>query len=279
VDAAAFPSWEIGEDFELYIKTIPFGVLTDENVMRELLAFVFLKSHSLAAPHTPVVIMQYGKDSCCVVFRVQSPQRAEALVDDQSLRTHDFIRLASRNIPLPNREARLKGVDEHSYRAAKVHYLLEMQFHGGFRGILNSNIGNDVVNLNDFVGVCDLDTFTIEEVPKRGGDASLDRFVTRCILEAIKSSLPLLTWLDMKDEESINEALAESYKAHSSFFQDYRAGLTKRLIHVGAKNDTIEDRIENALRIPLAAELLTELIPNSITFNGFKSNSFYTPHH
>jgi hypothetical protein len=279
IATAAFPSWEVGDDFELHIKTIPFGVLTDENVMRELMAFTFLKANNLLAPHTPLAVFQYEKDCCCVVFNVKSPLRAEALIDDFLLRSHDILRLNERAFELPNREVGLHTSDAEGYRDQKIQYLLAMQFAGGFRGILNSNIGNDVVHDGAFLGICDLDTFTLEPVPTTANDSNWERFITRCVLEAIKSSLPLLVWLDIADKSSLTGALAECFSAKSVFFKQYRCELINRSTRTGASETKMNRLVEKALRMPMSTALLEELIPNAITFGSFKKDSFYTPHH
>lgn len=74
-----------------------------------------------------------------------------------------------------------------NFSKEKADLLTRMNFAGGFRGILNSNIGNDIIYKNNFY-ICDFDTFCVIEVPKNPTKDFLRAYIVWCVIELLKSS-------------------------------------------------------------------------------------------
>jgi hypothetical protein len=202
-EQATFPEWKINGDFRLEVAEIPFGVLSVEGALREILAYCFIDHHGLPITSTPLDVMEFrslGRTlGYGLVSRCEVNGRVEACIDARGMTLHRLLRLAK----TPQRdkylgtEVSLTGMNREDYMDSKARILVQLHSYGGFRGVLNSNLGNDLVQGDTFAGLCDFDTFQIVNPPVAGASAEIRHFVTRAVLEVIKSSLPIVDYLDL----------------------------------------------------------------------------------
>ncbi|MEM7350200.1 MAG: hypothetical protein AAF657_05300 [Acidobacteriota bacterium] len=284
-EKAEFPEWALDDQFELQIRKIPFGVLEAEGVAREILSYCFLKEFDLPLAQTPVAVFEYGEagaNGYALVSAVNSDERLESRLDCGGITVHRLLRLSgSGDRPgLLGREVSLHGIEQARYIDCKAKMLADLNFNGGFRGVLNSNIGNDMVEGGDVVALCDFDDFSIRQLPQAEDTPAIRQFVIRAILELLKSSLPIVDYVDLTDLESseAKRTLAASYRDKSSLFQTYADLLLERSRHQGWPAGLVEQAIDEAFELDVAFEILQELIPNSVTLSEFTLESCYVPH-
>ena len=284
-EKAEFPEWVLDDDFELQVRKIPFGVLEAEGAAREILSFCFLKAHRLPSAQTPVAVFEYGEsgaDGYALISEVGSDERLESRLDCGGITIHRLLRLSGSGdrYGLLGREVALRGIEHASYVRGKARMLADLNFHGGFRGVLNSNIGNDMVADSEVVALCDFDDFSVHQLPRRDNAPAIRRFVIRAILELLKSSLPIVDYLDLEDLDpgQAKRALAASYRARSSLFRAYADHLLERARERGWSARRVKSAIDEAFDLDVAFEILQELIPNSVTLSKFTLESCYVPH-
>ncbi len=284
-EPAEFPEWTLDDDFRLQVRRIPFGVLTAEGVARELLAHSFLVAHGLPRATTPVAVLEYGEGGAvgfALVSELASDERLESLLDCGGITLHRLLRLARAGdrLGLLGREVALSGIELGDYVARKAEMLVELNFHGGFRGVLNSNIGNDMIADGELVALCDFDDFFIRPRPQPGDERNLRRFVLQAFLELLKSSLPIVDYLplDGASASEAHRALAACYRAESSLYRAYRDRFLERAGSLGWNLERVAGMIDEAFALEVAFELLQELVPNSLTLSRFTLKSVYVPH-
>ncbi|MEW5996987.1 MAG: carbamoyltransferase C-terminal domain-containing protein [Candidatus Micrarchaeota archaeon] len=185
---------------------LPFGVLTAEQVMRELLGWAFFVKNNLKPCQKPLCVYDYGDNAFCLVLESNEEKRIEKFFDFRKLRLVDLVS----GRPKMPAEVGLRNLGTTSYADRKASLLAEMNFLGGFRDLLDSNIGNDV--LDGGVRLCDFSSFRAVEIPEKPDRDFLKRFYLQCVVEAIKSSLPIV---DAKENRS------EVYLKKSSVFRAY----------------------------------------------------------
>jgi hypothetical protein len=283
---ATFPSWQVDADYRVRSVAIPFGVLTAEGILREVLGYCFMVNEGLQPATVPLTVVQYEESAMpgrfSLVSRVVNDERLETKIDCGGMTLHQLLRLhfSPCRSKCLGREAGLRDMDTEKYAARKSELLLRMNFSGGFRGILNSNLGNDVIAAHELFSLCDFDTFTVVRVPERENVDGVRRFVFQSFLEVIKSSLPFVDYLDVTrlDPKSMQDRLAGYYKDNSSLYRLYRA---KFLQAAAKRNWNLSDLagyIDQVFQCELSGHLLQELIPNSHSFSRFKADSWYVPH-
>lgn len=284
-EAAGFPEWGLGEDFELEVREIPFGVLTTAGAMRELLAYCFLCLHRLPAAGRPLAVFEYagnGSDTAGHALLTATPvdERLEARLDCRGLTLHDVVRRARAGDTRP-REVRLAGMSRRRYVEDKVELLLGLHLHGGFRGLLNSNIGNDVVHRDRLLALCDFDTFRLRPLPAAGDASELRRFTCHCVIEVVKSSLPLIDFIDLQPtdgEAELGPLLVARYRAGSRLFRRYRARFLAAAAARGWPLPALRRHFEEALALPVVRTVLQEIVPNAYTARRLDPESHYVPH-
>jgi hypothetical protein len=283
---ATFPSWEIDEDFGLRVVQIPFGVLKGEAVMREILGYCFCCDKGIQPTSIPVAVLEYnmrdGTSAFCLVSRMMTgEERMEARIVCGGITIHQLLRRDVLGMKRKDsgEEVRLIGIEREAYCREKAHLLCGLNFGGAFRGILNSNVGNDVIQCNRFVGLCDYDTLKVIPVPSGSDAAGVRRFTFHAVLEVIKTSLPFIDYMNVEGMCGSGRAkcLSRYYRAHSTLFSLYRKEFLKRALEIGWKTLEVDRYIDEAFRCPLAGELLEELIPNSHTLKNLRSDSWYVP--
>jgi hypothetical protein len=285
-EPTTFPAWDVDHEDRIRVKRIPFGVLSPESVMREVLGFCYVRHLGLQPTSIPVAVLEYSDvptdGRFALVSRQIHDQRVETRLRCRGLTLHGLLRLhaARDESSALGGEAHLAGIDTPRYVDAKTDWLAAMNLGGAFRGILNSNLGNDVVKDQAFVGLCDFDTFTIRPMPAAGDGSALCRFVRQAILELIKTSLPFIDFVDLGARAATDAGvvLAKYYRSHSSVYCAYLPKLVAGLDRLGWRRSLVEDEVEAAFAMPAAGELLKELIPNSLTFQEFRADSWYVAH-
>lgn len=280
-----FPSWSLGPGFELHRETIPFGTLGAEGVLREVLGACFLAEHGLPRAARPFAVYAYEgpeEPRFALVSHCRGDERVEARFDCGGLTLHQLIRLkrSCDHDGLIGQEVCLRGIDRDRYTARKAELLAAMHFGGGFRGLLNSNVGNDVVAGDELRTLCDFDTFEVRVVPVADDGAGVREFVARAILELLKSSLPFVDIVDGVDADAgtSRDRLAAHYRDASSVYRRYRAQLDARSAALGWPTDGVEQAVNDAFSLDIAGVLLEELIPNSATPTSFSLQTPYVPH-
>lgn len=284
-EAATFPHWDLDDRFELHVGTIPFGVMTAEGVMRELLAHCFEHHHGLPRAGRPLAVFEYvsvedGPLGFALVSQVPGDARLERFIDCDGLTLHDLIRRKRRGLPVGG-EVKLRDLDRRALVERKAALLAAYNFGGGFRGLLNSNIGNDVIRDGRLHSICDFDTFRRVSVPAAADRRGIWLFTIHTFIELLKSSLPFVDYLDFDGvaRERIHAELADHYRGNGSLFQAYELRFRRCAKDRGWPPDLVSEAINEALATPIAFELLQELIPNSHTARQVKLTSHYTPHY
>ena len=280
-----FPEWILDDNFQLKVRKIPFGVLQAEGVIREILAYCFIRKYNLTLSCTPVAVLAYGKQGkhgFAIVSITKTDERLESRLHFNNITLHRLLRLhnSGDRLRLLEREAMLAEIDTSYYCKRKTDLLTELNFHGGFRGILNSNIGNELVDKNMIVALCDLDTFKLFLLPTKDERHLIRKFVINTFIELLKSSLPFIDYLDLNgmSKKEIHLALKDYYCHHSSVYLTYRNKFFDWICKKEWDLNLVETFIEEALQLDIAFEILQELIPNSYTFSHFTMDSCYVPH-
>src|SRR3989344_5222902 len=101
-------------------------------------------------------------------------------------------------------EVEVNGINPNWYAYQKARQLTRMNFNGGFRDLLNSNIGNDIL-YQDGLALCDFDTFHVVDIPRVPNKDFLRKFILQSFVEAVKSSLPIID-LTKDDSNATNSA-------------------------------------------------------------------------
>lgn len=279
-----FPDWILNNDYTITVNELPYGVLTKESVMREILGFCFMKKHGFPYANTPVEVFAYRMNGQNEVYALVSSihntdNRLEQYLDYGEYTLYDLIRLEKSN-KLKRSEIPLKCIDKSLYLKRKGDLLASINFKGGFRGILNSNIGNDVIQKDYFFGICDFDSFKLI-VPEEDNQTSIKDFVVQSFLELIKTSLPFIDYLDLNNRtlEAAHHELVSYYKLNSGLFQVY---FNKFLDLAGLKNwsiESVKSFIDDALLSKAGHVLLNSIIPNSYAAANFDAETLkYIPH-
>jgi hypothetical protein len=285
-EPTTFPCWEIDDEYQVRIAQLPFGTLRAESVMREILGYCFLLDHGISPMSVPVAVMEYAEVESdgrfALVSSLNSDTRAETRLSCRGMTVHTLLRLhrSPRRGDALGGEVDLIGIDRARYVEAKSDLLMALNRGGGFRGILNSNIGNDVVDDANLVGLCDFDTFVVRPVPAAGDTRGIASFVGHAVLELLKTSLPFVDFLDLSGmtPEEAHRELILYYVSNSSLYRAYVKKLIRWTSTLGWDRGFVEHQIEAALSTPAACELLKELVPNSLTFSEFKLQSWYVAH-
>jgi hypothetical protein len=276
-EPSSFPSWSVDDGRRPVVTTIPFGVLQAEGVMRELLGSCFAACHGLSLATVPIAVFEYadahGDGRFCLVSSGDDAQRAEARIDCDGLTLHDVVRL-HRVGRLRGREARLRGIDATVFIARKADALARLHVAGGRRGVLNSNIGNDVLAGDAFAGLCDFDTFRLQLVPDGASDSALADFVFTALIEVLKSSLPFIDFC----ADGTPSGLAHYYRTRSSLYRAYRDRFACAAAARRWNAASVERHARNTLESSIATELIRELVPNAETMSQFTLDGWYVPH-
>jgi hypothetical protein len=273
---------------------IPFGILSRQGVMREILAYCFLLKHGVPPQGTPVCVYEYvhhGRPhGFCLVSKTVGETRLEEFVEYPELTVADLI--AARTAALRGgqpwgSELNLRTLNIWWHAEQKSRLLIAMHFAGGHRGILNSNIGNDVVVLAAEHGpatiyLCDFDSFTVLAVPDRPSWDFLKAFVLQCLIEVVKGSVSILEYLEMPEDLLPAErgtTLSRVYFAKSSLWRAYERRLFASARTKGWDAALVQRAVDEAVRSEALADVLGECVLNSHSLRMLDRNrGVYYPH-
>jgi hypothetical protein len=257
---------------------IPFGVMTTEAVLREVLGYCFMRKHDLPLQATPLAVTTYcyGNRSLghSMLLKLKSEDRIESHLEDPQCSVREVINLqtgtgdtSSRPDCIVGSELRLKGVNVWKYVEAKGRILTAMHWRGGFRGILNSNIGNDVLicegNELQKLALADFDTFSILPVLADATRESLDSFVLHCLLEVVIGSLPIVQYVDLPADSPFElraDALGAVYFTKSSLWRTYYRHFLAEATAFGCDVPAVVESIERMRRTEAFADILSSRV-------------------
>ncbi|MBF0555206.1 MAG: hypothetical protein HQK96_11735 [Nitrospirae bacterium] len=297
VENADFPAETLffGTD-NIVFSRIPFGVLSAEGAMREILAFCFVNANRLPVHRNPLCIYEYVKDSVrlgySLVMETLTEQRVESFIDYPEhtiadLITADVIRSMTGFRGILGYEVNIKGINKWWYVEQKAALLSEMNFYGAFRGLLNSNIGNDVIKFGDGKAtklfICDFDTFELVNIPSKPSREFLRAFILRCTVEALKGSLPII---DLVDHQNNDDPITVANKVKKIFFnisgiwKSYKRNFDIKARKMGWNEKLIDQVFLEIQETPAFIATVLDSVPNIYTLKKAKKieDSMYTPH-
>jgi len=273
---ATFPIEKLGFGSDVIeYDSIPFGILTKEAVLREILGFCFFKEKELEIVHKPICIYEYCKDNeqvgYCIVFETMGETRLEQFVNYPQLTLKELIEIKFQRLKttyLLGSELLLNGVNVKRCSEAKAKILTEMHFSGGFRGILNSNIGNDIIlkEASFEFAICDFDCFRVISIPKQPDIAFLNGFVMYCLIEVLKGSISILEFYQFNENLSLteyNKVLFEKYTQTSSIWKAYERMFWIKAKEQGWDISLVNDAFENILKTKSFFQIQSLVIPNN----------------
>jgi hypothetical protein len=233
-DGCDFPFESIPWGESKIIQTrVPFGVMTAEAVLRELVGYCFCMVHGIPCAVAPICIYSYTGTMTgryCLVQRAPKGRRVESFLRIKGVMVSDMLaQTTSDESCLLGSEATLEGLNCRWYAEQKARWLVEFHFSGGFRGLLNNNVGNDVVewlpNKKCRLCFCDFDSFKLADIPSQPVPAFLDAFATQCLVEIVKGSLPILFYVKVplgSAEKNCSRYIAAAYRQKSTLWNLYK---------------------------------------------------------
>ena len=262
---------------------IPFGVLSKGGVLREILAYCFCLYHSIPISHEPICIYEYyyGDKSigfCIILKSLAGEKRVEQLIEYPDISLKELIEITTKKMKtsfLIGSELRVSGININFYSEKKAKFLIKMHFNGGFRGILNSNIGNDIVDSEGNLFICDFDTFKIIEFPSQVDQLFLDDFVLSCLIEVFKSSLSILDFINFDEGKSLREKnllLFKRYKEKSTLWIYYWTIFMQMINQMRWDSVMIEKAVENSLKTEAFHKIISLVLLNNSEINNMAQN-------
>jgi hypothetical protein len=106
------------------------------------------------------------------------------------------------------------GLNTAWYADQKGRWLAELHFRGGFRGLLNNNVGNDIIQSHPrgrhrFL-LRDFDSFQLIPIPPAPSREFLHAFAVQCVVEVVKGSLPILEFVSAAERAFESTAFLEA---------------------------------------------------------------------
>ncbi len=258
---------------------VPFGVMRAEGVMREILAYCFLTQNGMPVHSTPVCVWEYRTSGrslgYCLVLRTKGEERAEQFIDYPACSLGDIVKPLRDKARAPvhgpfGSELRLRGLNLWKYLDQKAECLARLHFAGGARGVLNSNIGNDVLVRNAVgdldVYLCDFDTFSVMPVPAGPREPFLEAFTLRCLVEVVKGSLSILDYVDLPRDCSPadrGQYLGEVYFQRSSCWRAYKRVFDRNVSQRIWSMAAVDAAFQHARRTEAFANVLSSCVLNS----------------
>jgi hypothetical protein len=265
LDHALFPMETLIDGNEhITYANIPFGVLTKEAVLREILAFAFQKEFQIDQNTVPLCIYEY-KDQTnntfgyCLVQKSFCEKRIEEFIDYPEISYGSVIGKFVANQTddlghLYGMELGLKGINNWWYAEEKAKLLIRFHFNGGFRGILNSNIGNDIIYMDGSkrsLFLCDFDTFKYTEIPTVANLDFLKSFVLRCLIEVSKGSLSIFEFIKTPDnmpKAEIAQILSNAYFTKSTLWKAYKRMFDNQVMKKGWNIRLVEEAFDYSIK-------------------------------
>ena len=295
-EPATFPTHTYSvEKNEVVDGDLPFGVLAVDGIMRALMGYLFQQAHGLTSPRKPVAVFEYrdhdgNNRDYCIAFDLLFPNtRVEEQLDYGDVTIDDLLALSAIEevtgqalVPIDP----LVGNDNYAEHKAKA--LLGFHFNGGFRGFLNSNIGNDII-VRDATGhpsevaLVDFDTFEMQPLPDKDDHKGKVIFYMNTHLELVKTSLATFAYLNVGEDSSEERILKLEavYESQSPLFRLYQQGFLIETDQRGWGRDFVEEARSRMRLFPLYEEALSDLVSNSETFlaSYAPEESVYLPQH
>lgn len=284
-EPANFPMEKLAFDSNsIEYGIIPFGVLTKEAVIREILAYCFFKENKLAVAHSPVCVYEYLQENksigYCLVLDSIGETRIEQFINYPELSLNELMHIKSQNLKTKffiGSELNLHGINVNWYSEVKAKLLAEMHFLGGFRGILNSNIGNDIISnsKNNMLMICDFDTFKVIDVPYNPDFQFLKGFVLHCVIEVLKGSISILDYVQLQENLSVKECnsiLFEKYTKTSSLWKSYERHFWNKVIENDWDEKLVQAAFEYILETKPIFKILSLVIPNNKAIEDITNN-------
>jgi hypothetical protein len=226
-----FEHVEFGGDRIISMR-VPFGVMTAEGVNRELLGYCFCKTHGIPCATTPVCVFAYSSgfaaNRFCLVLKLAGGVRAEAFFGRKPLPLSELVSPSADSGMVTGSEVALEGLNTVWHADQKGRWLAELHFRGGFRGLLNNNVGNDVIRSlprgrHRFL-LRDFDSFHLISVPSAPSREFLDAFAVQCVAEVVKGSLPILDYVSTEtgeEAQQVSRRIGTVYRRKSSLWNSY----------------------------------------------------------
>ena len=272
---------------EMVSGEINFGTMSIEGVLSEILAYCFFRKFSIPINQTPVAVFEYTSKGkiigYCIVVRTPRDARLEKDLDYFGLSVKDLIKIKHLEkkfkIRFLNGEVGFKGVNQEWYSKSKSDLLLRMNFKGGFRGILNSNIGNDL-EYNGQLFITDFDTFNVVDIPKKPSQKFLNNFVLWCVVEVLKTCPTVWDYIDLEDEKEAVELLTNSFYENSQLWKCYNKGFMQNVNKLNWNKEKVNKAFEFVKKSKIYYEMILDVVPNSKLIKETYSPelSFYMPH-
>ena len=211
---------------------VPFGVMTAEAVSRELLGYCFCKAYGIPCATTPVCVFEYASgiaaNRFCLVLKLTGGTRAEAFLGKKPLPVSELVSPPADSAVFTGSEVAMEGLNTVWYAEQKGRWLAELHFRGGFRGLLNNNVGNDIIQpltcgKHRFL-LRDFDSFHLISLPSAASREFLDSFAVQCVVEVVKGSLPILDYVSTRtgeDTQQVLRRIAAVYRRKSSLWNSY----------------------------------------------------------
>jgi hypothetical protein len=183
-------------------------------------------------------------------------------------------------------ELHLRDVNIWWYVEQKSKFLIEMHFKGGFRGILNSNVGNDVIVTNEDGGLemflCDFDTFRLVPIPERPDMTFQKGFALQCMVEVAKGSVSILEYVDLGldcTHLQIADELGKVYFNKSCLWRSYRRRFYQEAARRQWDINLVYEAFDEMRRAEAFANVLCGCILNSHYVSKLsKDRAVFYPH-
>ncbi len=232
-EAADFPFEHVEFGGDRIISTrVPFGVMTAEAVSRELLGHCFCKTYGIPCATTPMCVFGYSSGPAanrfCLVLKLAGGTRAEKFLGTKPLPVSELVSPSADSAVFTGSEVVMEGLNTVWHADQKGRWLAELHFRGAFRGLLNNNVGNDVVQFlpsgkHRFL-LRDFDSFQLISLPLAASREFLSAFAVQCVVEVVKGSLPILDYVSTQTGEDAQQVLPRIgavYRRKSSLWNSY----------------------------------------------------------
>lgn len=266
--------------------------MTAEAVLRELLGFCFCQKHGIPCATTPICVYAYpaenGPAPFCMVLREHRGRRAESFLRLKGIAVSAIVHpMQQDGTVLKGSEAPLEGLNSRWYAEKKSRWLAELHFRGGFRGLLNSNIGNDVIveekdETPRFL-FCDFDSFQVIQLPNSPSGDFLAAFALQCVMEVVKGSVPILDFIHVPARCNTAQAarmVGAAYRLKSSLWNAYVNRARLKAHELSWDWDSLEEAFDQAFETPAFLEASCSVILSEYALQRHKRADRwdYVPH-
>lgn len=279
---------------KLIKKGVPYGALGAEQVMREILAWCFQKNYCIEIGVKPIAIYEYqnglSKGSrFCLLLEIVSDTRIEALWDYAYPTLSKVVAayLVERTKffgSILHGEVGLLEPYPTDYVRMKRNLSLKFNQNMGFRGVLNSNNGNELLwhdSKGWHLAFCDFDSFRVfYEAEPHLSDERINDFTTLCCAEFLAGNPLINTFLLVEEQVSRKEAKCifdGIYSDQSHTWNAYKRSFIELCGSKFEKDAKFENAVCKFQSLPIYLDLIMEKIPNSLNLPSWQ-NSIYVPH-